>query len=346
MSASSEQRRCEFQEVDTDHPINEGENEMLTTSPSFALSEAELRSFHENGYIGPFTLYPPEEMPAIHRKVRAALLSRKYAPYDVPPESSIANYDRHLDVPFLSEHVCKPQIVERVRGILGPDVLCWRSEFIPKPPGAEGTDWHQADTFEHASGKPQLVWPEGEEHRIGGCINVWMAFTEATPETGCLMFIPGTQEQSFYDESKGLVYDPVKNVKVVKDGVERGFNGYDYRMLQKDSHWKPDESKAVLMVMKPGEFVIFRSMLLHASKPNSTKDRTRLGYVVRYVPARVKVYPDTDVINEFGGEISLANYGTVIVCGRATEPGNRVRTENLRGERFKRLDCVAADTGP
>ena len=86
--------------------------------------------------------------------------------------------------------------------------------------------------------------------------------------------------------------------------------------------------------MKPGEFIMFRSTLLHASKPNSTKDSPRLGYVARYVPSRVKVYPDTDVVGEFSGEISLKNYGTVVVAGRNIEASNRVRTENMRGQRL------------
>lgn len=309
---------------------------MLSTA-KFQLSEAELQSFHEKGYIGPFTLYSPEEMKEIYKKVRAQLFNRKYAPYNTPIDSAIANYDRHLDLSKLSEHICRPEIVERLVSILGPDVLCWRSEFIPKAPGAEGTDWHQADTFEHASGEPQLVWPDGEEDRIGGAINVWTAFTEATEENGCLMFIPGTHQEMHYDESKKLVYDPEKNTNVVKDSVKRGFNGYDYRTLQKDTNWKPEESKAVSMVMKPGEFIIFRSVLLHASKPNITTDTARLGYVARYVPGRVKVYPNTDVIEEFGGKISLVNYGTVVVAGKNVEPTNRVRTKNLRGELFRAI---------
>lgn len=307
----------------------------MKSNGQIQLSEEELKSFNENGYAGPFKLYSPEEMKVIYKKVRAQLLSRKYAPYDTPIDSSIANYDRHLDVSKLSEHICRPEIVERLRSILGEDVLCWRSEFIPKPPGAEGTDWHQADTFEHASGEPQLVWPEGEE--FGGCINVWTAFTEATENNGCLVFIPGTHREMNYDESKGLVYDLEKNANVVKDNVKRGFNGYDYRRLQKDPNWKPDESKAVPMVMKPGEFIIFRSVLLHASKPNNTTDSPRLGYVARYVPARVKIYPDTDVVQEFGGEISLKNYGAVVVLGKNVEPTNRVCTQNLRGESFNTL---------
>jgi non-heme Fe2+,alpha-ketoglutarate-dependent halogenase len=299
------------------------------------LSPEELQHFNEKGYIGPFTLYSPDEMRAIHKKVRAQVLSRKCPPYDAPADSAIANYDRHLDVSLLSEHVCRPEIVQRLTSILGKDVLCWRSEFIPKPPGAEGTDWHQADTFEHASGEPQLVWPEGENSN--GCINVWTAFTEATEENGCLMFIPGTQGEMHYDESKGLTYDPEKNKNIIKEDVPRGFNGYDYRTLQKDPHWKPDESKAVSMVMRPGEFIIFRSKMLHASKPNITKDIPRLGYVARYVPGRVKVYPNTNVVKEFGGEISLEKYGVVVVSGKNLEPSNRVRMQNLRGDTFNRL---------
>jgi non-heme Fe2+,alpha-ketoglutarate-dependent halogenase len=307
---------------------------MISTA-QFQLTEAELKSFDDNGYIGPFTLYSPEEMAAVYKKVRPQLLNRKYAPYHTAPDNAIANYDRHLDISPLSEHICRPEIVERLRGILGNDIACWRSEFIPKPPGAEGTDWHQADTFEHASGEPQLVWPKGEP--FGGAINVWTAFTDATEENGCLLFVPGTHREMNYDESKGLVYDPEKNVDVVKDNVKRGFNGYDYRALQKDPHWKPDESRAVSMVMKAGQFIVFRSMLLHASKPNVTTDTPRLGYVARYVPSRVKVYPDTDVVKEFGGEISLDQYGTVVVSGRSVEPGNRVRTTNMRGEPFRTL---------
>jgi len=161
-----------------------------------------------------------------------------------------------------------------------------------------------------------LVWPSGEE--FGGAINVWTAFTDATEENGCLLFVPGTQREMNYDESKGLIFDPEQNRDVVKDNVRRGFNGYDYRTLQKDPHWRPDESRAVSMVMAAGQFIVFRSMLLHASKPNITTDTPRLGYVARYVPSRVKVYPDTDVVREFGGTVSLEKYGTVVVSARAS----------------------------
>ncbi len=306
----------------------------MNIEKSFKLTDHELEKFHTQGFIGPFVLYEQDQMKELYKEIRAQLFNRDFATYDAPMDSAVANYDRHLDIDLLSEHICRKEIVDRLERILGENIICWRSEFIPKKPGAEGTDWHQADTFAHASGKPQLVWPNDDEQ--GGCINVWTAFTDATEETACMLFIPGTQEEKYYDESKGLNFNPDKNSQVVKNGIARGFNGYDYRELQVDPNWVPDESKAVPMVMKAGEFIIFRSKLLHASKPNISKTITRLGYVSRYIPADVKVYPDTDNVEEFGGAYSLNKYGVVEVKGDNLEPSNRVKRKNNRGTSFNK----------
>ena len=186
-------------------------------------------------------------------------------------------------------------------------MLYWRTEFFPKYPGDEGTDWHQADTFANASGTPQIVWPEAEE--FGGTITVWTAFTEAGIDTAALQFIPGTHRSMHYDETKRMHYDPDRVNAADKDGVRRGFFGYDYRELQVDPHWKPDESKAVSMVMRPGQFVVFSSTLMHASHPHEGKSKDmRLGFASRYVPTSVRVYPDSDYVEEYGGRISLKDY--------------------------------------
>ncbi|HYS40639.1 MAG TPA: chlorinating enzyme, partial [Pseudonocardiaceae bacterium] len=155
---------------------------MPIEASAFALSSEELTAFHRRGYAGPFTLYQPDEIKEVWGRERLRLLDRSAAVYSDDAAKSgmtnIANYDRHLDSTFLAEHVCRPEIVDRVAGILGPDMLCWRSEFFPKYPGDEGTDWHQADTFANASGTPQILWAEDAEFR--GTITVWCAFTEAS----------------------------------------------------------------------------------------------------------------------------------------------------------------------
>lgn len=305
---------------------------------SFALTPAQVQEFETQGYLEPFKVYEPDEMKALWKRERLRILDRSHAVYQDDAAHSgntnISNYDRHLDSTFLADHVCRPQIVDRLVSILGPDILCWRTEFFPKYPGDEGTDWHQADTFANASGTPQIIWPESMK-KFGGTITVWTAFTEATEDTACLQFIPGSHLAMNYDETKRMTYDPDRINKQDKDGVRRGFFGYDYRDLQVDPQWKPDESKAVSLVMQPGEAVLFCSTLMHASHPHRGKtDQMRLGFAARYVPTCVRIYPDADAIEEYGGQISLARYGAVLVSGKDEYQYNRIVTSTTRGHVF------------
>src|SRR5258706_1516048 len=248
----------------------------------FALTPKQLREFHERGFAGPFKVYDVDEMRALWRSERLRMMDRSNAVYQEEAAASgntnISNYDRHLDSSFLADHICRPEIVDRVSSVLGPDVLCWRTEFFPKYPGDEGTDWHQADTFANASGKPQILWP-GQAVHFGGTLTVWTAFTEATMETGCLQVITGTHQTMFYDETKRMHYDPDRINQETKRGMRRGFFGYDYRELQIDEDFEPDETKAIPMVMRPGEAILFWSTLMHASLPHSGKtNEMRLGF--------------------------------------------------------------------
>lgn len=303
----------------------------------FSLSEQELADFHENGFIGPFRVYETEEITDRWNTIRKQLLDRSHAIYPVDTHkgvTNIANYDRHIDIDLLSEHITRPEIVGRVRSILGENVACWRTEFFPKYKGDEGTDWHQAWTFANASGRPQIVWP-AQEGDFGGTITVWTAFTDSTIENGCLQLMPGTHTMRFYDETKRMEYNPNRINSVEKDAVKRGFFGYDYRELQVDPSWKPDESQAFPVTMKAGECLIFWSTLMHASLPHtSTSKDYRMGFVARYVPTFVKVYPDTDVVEEYGGQIPLEHYGVVVVSGKDEHGINRVVTRNRRGTAF------------
>lgn len=305
----------------------------------FALSPAELRQFHDNGYIGPFDLYEEAEMERNLRTLRPKLLDTRRAAYSVGEAVSgvtnLANYDRHLDVDFLAAHITRPEIVDRVVSILGPDTLCWRTEFVPKYPGDEGTDWHQAHNFSGFVGskQPQILWPEDAE--FGGTITVWTAFTPVTEDMGCLQFMPGSHRTMNYDESKPMTYDENSINQVDKGGVRRGFFGYDYRQLQKDPNWSPDESKAASQVMRQGQFIIFWSTLMHASRPHSgLTSQMRLGFSVRYLPTSVRVYPYSDTLNEFGGSVSLDKFGNVLVSGVDEFKHNRFVDRTVNGFRF------------
>src|SRR5947208_10028983 len=91
--------------------------------------EQEKQIFDERGFIGPCTLFEPDVMRAWWKEQRIALMdaeNQKKACFDNP-----MNYDRHLDIPGLSKLVQEPALVRRFQNLLGPDVLCWRTEFFP-----------------------------------------------------------------------------------------------------------------------------------------------------------------------------------------------------------------------
>jgi hypothetical protein len=71
-----------------------------------------------------------------------------------------------------------PEIVERVSGVLGDDVILWGCHHVFCKPAAEGyeTPWHQDGHY----------WPI---RPLANC-TVWVALEESTVENGCLRVIP------------------------------------------------------------------------------------------------------------------------------------------------------------
>lgn len=287
---------------------------------NFYLSEEEEKFFYENGYVGPFTLYEPEEMTHIWNQVRMDLLDTTTAPF---PNSKL-NYDRHLDMYLLAQASSSPKIVHRVSSILGPDVLSWRTEWFPKYPGDEGTDWHQAQSFVEFEGTEKLE-PTAEEPGRPWELTAWVAMSEATRENGCLKVMPKSHRTWYFDEKKNIVFEPESYTKQKEDGKTYGFYGYDYDKLKVDPDWEPDESKAVHMEVKPGQFFLFTSRCMHGSNPNITKDSVRFGWASRYTPTHVKVYAGQKEFRHFGEVLPLDRYATVLVHGEDRYHHNRVR---------------------
>jgi non-heme Fe2+,alpha-ketoglutarate-dependent halogenase len=304
----------------------------------FSLTDEELKQFKEQGYLGPFDLYSKKEAKNLWKNIRIKLSDRSNNIYSDVESSSgatnLSNYDRHFDIQELSNHISRPEIVDRVSDILGNNVMCWRTEFFSKYKGDEGTDWHQSSDFSHASGKPQFEWNDEEEHS-GGTITVWCALTNVTKKNGALQVIPGTHKKMNYDETKTMDYDPNTINKKVKDKIKRGFFGSDYRQLQIDPNWKPEEEKAIAFEMKAGQFIIFWSTLMHASYPHtSTEKDIRMAYVGRYLPNKVKVYPEMKILKEYGGAVDLSKHGSVQVSGKDEHNHNKMKTENIYGVPF------------
>ena len=292
--------------------------EFQTPNPNPPLVNEDKAAFDRDGYIGPFTIMEPEVVGELLKKVRVQLLNKKNAIYG----NNKMNYDRHLDNKILSDVVSHPEIVRRVQNLLGPNILCWRTEWFPKYPGDEATAWHQAESFVAFEGDRKLV--PTEPHAGSWELTVWFAFTDATRETACLKVMPGTHRTWFFDETRQIKYDAHSTT---------GFYGYDFEKLKIDPGWKPDESNALHVEMKAGQVLMFTSRCLHGSNANTTKDKTRMGLAIRYIPTDVRVYPYHEgQFTHFGEVFPLDKYAAVLVGGEDTYGHNRLVRPLTDGE--------------
>jgi non-haem Fe2+, alpha-ketoglutarate-dependent halogenase len=82
----------------------------IDAGQTFQLRREDLAEFERNGFIGPVKVYSPEEMTERWKTIQIQLSDRSHAIYAEPSgkTSSISNYDRHLDIDFLSEHIMRP----------------------------------------------------------------------------------------------------------------------------------------------------------------------------------------------------------------------------------------------
>lgn len=287
---------------------------------------ADIESFERNGFIGPIKLYEPEEAAEILRALRAANHDRSHILYD-----NNMNYDRHFDIPELSRHIMHPTILKYLRGILGSDLLCWRSEWFAKFPGGRGTEWHQVRDYSYTDGNPLIV-PTETDWNAYIDLTVWTAFTPATKETACMRFLPGSHKKFYYDEKKSVATG--RNGDYQHSKTDTGFFGYDFSEFKVDPAWDPESANPVDMELQAGECVIFTASCAHASHNNTSERQTRLAISGRYVPTHVRVYPDLSSYNAHGETFDLTNYATVLVSGADTYGHNKVRSANNRDQAF------------
>jgi len=288
--------------------------------------EEAIAQFKCDGFFGPVKLYEPEEASEMIREIRIQNQDKSHALYH-----NSVNYDRHFDIPHLSQHISHPTIVKYLNAILGPDVLLWRTEFFPKFPGSKGTEWHQVRDYSYANGKAQIVPTESEWNAFID-ITVWTTFTPATKATGCMTFLRGSHHKWYFDEHKQADYGRETGYDVNTTGTQ--FFGYNFSDFKLDPNWEPPAEDVVALEMKPGEAVIFTANCVHGSLPNITERETRFAIAGRYVPTHVRVYPDQGSFTAHGATFDLTHYGSVLIAGKNTYHHNRIRTENNLGQPF------------
>lgn len=198
------------------------------------LSDAEIKQYHEDGYVIPDFRLPEEALDDIRvahdRLLRKHPEFRDYCSCLLAYDTGFLNVARH------------PDILEMVSQVIGPSFALWNSSFFAKPAGnGKRTPWHQDGEY----------WPI---RPLATC-TVWIAVDAATPENGCLRVIKGSHKDRRLRKHRTV---ELTDVTLNQE-------------LQPDEY---DPSQAVDLELAPGEISLHDVFLLHGSEANiSDKSR-------------------------------------------------------------------------
>lgn len=217
------------------------------------LTPQQIQFFEENGYVGPFTALPKEAMPNIREHINTKVINHPSGFH------RNAGQCRHFDDETVWQLCKNPHVLSTTQSLLGPNIVLWRSNFFAKPPGGVAVPWHQDGEY----------WPLDPQVNI----TAWLAIDPATKENSCVRVIPGSHKHAL--------------PHIIFDEEERKHNALRYQVDL--SH--VDESKAIDIELKPGEFFLFNEKTLHYSPPNHS-DKHRLGLAIRMTAPQVNVNHD------------------------------------------------------
>jgi non-haem Fe2+, alpha-ketoglutarate-dependent halogenase len=256
-------------------------------NPAFRMSEQEIGQFYQNGFIGPFDAFSREEM-ADFRNDMLVMENETSKTYGF-----VTPRDRHLENPRLWEYMNHPAIVERAAQLLGPDLLCWRTQLFYKPPGSPAIQFHQASTFMVEDYLDPAIFPPRLDEMFQ--LTVWIAVDDAVPENGCMQFVRGTHDK----------------IHKIKFGGEEGFYKANFSL-----EFDRDPNRVMTVPVKAGQFIIFTERCIHGSPPNST-DRHRLAFNMRIVPTNVAALTNKEKYRSVynGGKYHLKNWGVALLRG-------------------------------
>ena len=206
------------------------------------LSDEAVAAFRRDGYYSPVRVMSADDA----RHFRTALEAHETKTGQ--PLQGNWRHKTHLLFTWADQLVNHPGILDAVEDLIGPDILCWTTNFFIKEKSNPGfVSWHQDSTYWGL--EPDDV------------VTAWIAFTEVTPENGYMQVIPGSHK---IDQLPHL--DTFHKDNLLSRGQEIAV--------------EVETSKAVGLAMHAGEMSLHHIKLVHGSEPNRSADR-RIGFAIR-----------------------------------------------------------------
>jgi chlorinating enzyme len=215
------------------------------------LKEEYVRAYREQGFAGPFDALSAQEVDYFRGELE------DFESHEGGLLSSLPGQVRaktHLLFPWMNELVRLPTVLDAVESLIGPDILvyhvtCW----IKEPGDGAYVSWHQDGAY---------FFLEPAEH-----VTAWIALSDASEESGCLQVLPGSHRRGELNHKKGSTEGNLLSNGQYVEGL--------------------DWTRAELLQVPSGQFTLHDTHLVHASRPNRSRDR-RIGIGVSYIPTRVR----------------------------------------------------------
>ena len=213
-----------------------------------SLSAAEIEAYHTCGYHYPVDVLSSSEVAEARRQLET------YEAGSGGPIQRDKRHRCHLLFPWIADIVRHPAILDAVEDVLGPNILCWNTNFfIKEAHDPSYVSWHQDATYWGLSSQDVTT--------------VWLALSPANKQSGCMKFVAGSHTEQVahadtFDERNLLTRGQEISVDV-------------------------DEADAIYAELAAGQASLHHVLLVHGSAPNQSDDR-RIGLAIRYIPTYVK----------------------------------------------------------
>jgi hypothetical protein len=225
----------------------------MTATP-YRLTLKEIERYRRDGYVVPAGFRLPADVVAGLRCEYDRLLAANAAlPSDIMMGAHLekAGAQGVKGARAWFDLATRPEILDMAAQLMGPDIVLWGTTVFGKPAkGGKETPWHQ----------------DGDYYPIRPLetLSVWIALDDATPENGCMRFIPGPHRARklyphHWEERPDLTINLVCNAEEF------------------------DETTAEDLVLKAGQISLHDVYMIHGSGANTT-DRRRAAFIVRLMP--------------------------------------------------------------
>jgi len=218
------------------------------------LTKDAVRQYEKDGFYFPLRVMPGEEALWYRREVERTCAD---TPNPAVARTGTISYrvKPYLLFEWAAKLVRHPAVLDAVEDLVGPDILVFHTTMWWKKAGSPNrVPWHQDGTyfglapFEH--------------------VTAWVALSPSDLGTGCVRILPRTHKNGQHPHAD------VANPDLM---LSRG------QTVALDV----DGSKAVPIVLSPGEISLHHTMAIHSSDPNSGTD-DRIGIGISYIPTRVR----------------------------------------------------------